>query len=70
LKVYYNFKTSATSSKIFQWQKLCRGVDPDEAITYRAAVQVAIIIDDIPEEIKDIFLLDLASINFGYRNVR
>lgn len=43
----------------------CRGVDPDEAVAYGAAVQAAIIKGDQHEEIRDVLLLDVTPLSIG-----
>lgn len=49
----------------FNGKELCRGVDPDEAVAYGAAVQAAIIKGDDSKEIKDVLLLDVAPLSLG-----
>jgi L1 cell adhesion molecule like protein len=51
--------------EFFNGKQPCRGVDPDEAVAYGAAVQAAIIKGDKSEEIKDILLLDVAPLSLG-----
>ena len=49
----------------FNGKELCRGVDPDEAVAYGAAVQAAIIKGDNHESIKDVLLLDVTPLSIG-----
>ena len=49
----------------FNGKELCRGVDPDEAVAYGAAIQAAIIKGDNHESIKDVLLLDVTPLSIG-----
>jgi L1 cell adhesion molecule like protein len=51
--------------EFFNGKQPCRGVDPDEAVAYGAAVQAAIIKGDKSEEVKDILLLDVSPLSLG-----
>jgi L1 cell adhesion molecule like protein len=51
--------------EFFNGKQPCRGVDPDEAVAYGAAVQAAIIKGDKSDEVKDILLLDVAPLSLG-----
>jgi L1 cell adhesion molecule like protein len=51
--------------EFFNGKQPCRGVDPDEAVAYGAAVQAAVIKGDTSEAVKDILLLDVAPLSLG-----
>ena len=51
--------------EFFNGKQACRGVDPDEAVAYGAAVQAAIIKGDPSDEVKKILLLDVAPLSLG-----
>ncbi|EAX93440.1 cytosolic heat shock protein 70, putative [Trichomonas vaginalis G3] len=51
--------------EFFNGKQPCRGVDPDEAVAYGAAVQAAIIKGDNSDAVKDILLLDVAPLSLG-----
>lgn len=53
----------------FNGKELCRGVDPDEAVAYGAAIQAAIIKGDDHETIKDVLLLDVTPLSIGIETV-
>ena len=51
--------------EFFNGKQPCRGVDPDEAVAYGAAVQAAVIKGDNSDAVKDILLLDVAPLSLG-----
>jgi L1 cell adhesion molecule like protein len=51
--------------EFFNGKHPCRGVDPDEAVAYGAAIQAAIIKGDNSDLVKDILLLDVAPLSLG-----
>jgi len=51
--------------EFFNGKQPVRGVDPDEAVAYGAAVQAAIIKGDNHEAVKDILLLDVTPLSLG-----
>ncbi|PSS24591.1 Luminal-binding protein like [Actinidia chinensis var. chinensis] len=53
----------------FNNKEPCKGVNPDEAVAYGAAVQGAILSGEGGEETKDILLLDVAPLSLGIETV-
>ena len=51
--------------EFFNGKQPCRGVDPDEAVAYGAAVQAAIIKGDKSDAVTGILLLDVAPLSLG-----
>jgi L1 cell adhesion molecule like protein len=51
--------------EFFNGKQPCRGVDPDEAVAYGAAVQAAILKGNTSEEVQKILLLDVAPLSLG-----
>jgi L1 cell adhesion molecule like protein len=51
--------------EFFNGKQPCRGVDPDEAVAYGAAVQAAILKGDKSEVVKDMLLVDVAPLSLG-----
>lgn len=50
----------------FNGKELNRGINPDEAVAYGAAVQGGILSGEAAEETKDLLLLDVAPPVVGY----
>lgn len=71
-RIHTNPQSSPTNkwSKIFSTEKEPnRGINPDEAVAYGAAVQAGILSRDESEEIKEMLLLDVI-LSLGNRNCR
>jgi L1 cell adhesion molecule like protein len=49
----------------FNGKQPCRGVDPDEAVAYGAAVQAAILKGDESEAIQNVLLMDITPLSLG-----
>ena len=52
-------------SNFFNGKELCKGINPDEAVAYGAAVQAAILSGDTDEKLGEILLLDVAPLSMG-----
>ena len=52
-------------SNYFNGKELCKGINPDEAIAYGAAVQAAVLNGDSDDKLGDILLLDVAPLSLG-----
>ena len=49
----------------FNGKELCKGINPDEAVAYGAAVQAAILSGDKDEGVKDLLVIDVAPLSLG-----
>ena len=52
-------------SSYFNGKELCKGINPDEAVAYGAAVQAAILSDNKDEKLEELLLLDVAPLSMG-----
>ncbi|XP_024314774.1 heat shock cognate 70 kDa protein [Brachypodium distachyon] len=58
-------KVQQLLDNFFDGKKLCRSINPDEAVAYGAAVQAAILSDEGGEEVRDVLLLDITPLSLG-----
>ena len=58
-------KVQELISTFFNGKELCKGINPDEAVAYGAAVQAAVLNGDSDEKLGDILLLDVAPLSLG-----
>ncbi|XP_028763343.1 heat shock 70 kDa protein-like [Neltuma alba] len=49
----------------FNGKELCKGINPDEAVAYGAAVQAAILTGEGNEKVQDLLLLDVTPLSLG-----
>ncbi|KAH6794830.1 hypothetical protein C2S52_005307 [Perilla frutescens var. hirtella] len=49
----------------FNRKKLCKGINPDEAITYGAAIQTTILSEADNEKVQDLLFLDVTHLSIG-----
>uniref|UniRef100_A0ACD5WV54 Uncharacterized protein n=1 Tax=Avena sativa TaxID=4498 RepID=A0ACD5WV54_AVESA len=53
----------------FNRKKLCRNLNPDEAVAYGAALQAALLSDEDSVEMRDVLLLDVTPLSLGLETV-
>ncbi|KAM0840482.1 hypothetical protein ACQ4PT_059656 [Festuca glaucescens] len=53
----------------FKGKKLCRSLNPDEAVAYGAALQAAILSDEDNAEVREVLLLDVTPLSLGIETV-
>jgi len=58
-------KVQEMISEFFDGKKLCRSINPDEAVAYGATVQAAILNGDGGEACQDLLLLDVTPLSLG-----
>ena len=58
-------KVQEILKKFFNGKELCKGINPDEAVAYGAAVQAAILSNNTDERIDSLLLLDVTPLSFG-----
>ena len=58
-------KVQELISNFFNGKELCKGINPDEAVAYGAAVQAAVLNGDSDDKLGDILLLDVAPLSLG-----
>ena len=58
-------KVQAQISDYFNGKELCKGINPDEAVAYGAAVQAAILSGVKDEKVTDLLLLDVLPLSLG-----
>jgi L1 cell adhesion molecule like protein len=58
-------KVQEQLSSYFNGKELCKGINPDEAVAYGAAVQAAILSGNTGSKISDLLLLDVLPLSLG-----
>ncbi|XP_021813697.1 heat shock cognate 70 kDa protein 2-like [Prunus avium] len=63
-------KVQQLLQNVFKGKELCRGINPDEAVAYGAAVQAAILCGKGNEKLQDLTLLDVTPLSLGVETGR
>ncbi|XP_004306637.1 PREDICTED: heat shock cognate 70 kDa protein-like [Fragaria vesca subsp. vesca] len=58
-------KVQEVLQKLFKGKELCKGINPDEAVAYGAAVQAAVLAGNGSRKLEDFTLLDVTPLSLG-----
>ncbi|XP_026379118.1 probable mediator of RNA polymerase II transcription subunit 37e [Papaver somniferum] len=62
-------KVQSLLREFFNGKELCKGINPDEAVAYGAAVQAAILSGEGNEKVQDLVLLDVTPLSLGVETI-